>query len=60
MPYPKTQFCMTGINETVAISIGGISEVVEQATHYYNLLSNTWSTGPPLLIERNLPGKKTW
>ena len=60
MPYPITQFCMTGINETVAIAIGGVSEVTEAATHFYNLLSNTWTDGPTLLAQRNVPGKKTW
>ena len=62
MPYPKTQFCMTGINETVATAIGGFSrttgQVVEKTTHFYNLLSSTWTAGPSLLAERNLPGKK--
>ena len=30
MPYPKTQFCMTGINETVATAIGGFSRTTGQ------------------------------
>ena len=50
---------MTGINETVAIAIGS-AHYTGKATYFYNLLNNAWTTGPTLLVKRNVPGKKRW